>query len=260
LVSTTNPKVSSQACALLQDARNLTYRWICELEKKLESTHDEPSCTGLRRRLFMLAATCFSTLDVCSEHIPAILTTEEDFSIAIQCAVIVHDNTPLSLSGDNSVYLTRMISRHRRLLHSLEPIFSQSSHAGAFDHALSRLWLGFRRRISSSWHVLPRPSYRWISCVAEGGHKVHYDLLTGKLLINGKPLGKLPQEIVEHPTYASVLGTVSVILGPSLPFLRSFQKILDVGPADIPGMGFMTRSTVSGYQVRGFSPFAFFND
>ncbi|KAF8500764.1 hypothetical protein F5888DRAFT_1888086 [Russula emetica] len=132
-----------------------------------------------------------------------------------------------------SVYLTRMISHHRRLLHSLEPIFSQSSHVGAFDHALSRLWLGFRRCPSSSWHVLPRPSSRWISCVAEGQHKVHYDLLTGKLLINGKPLGKLPQEIVEHPTYASVLGT----------------KILDVGPADVPGMGFMTRSTVSGYQI-----------
>jgi len=157
----------------------------------------------------MLAATCFSTLDVCPEHIPAILTTEEDFSIAIQCAVIVYDNTSLSLSGDNSVYLTRMISRHRRLLHSLEPIFSQPSRAGAFDHALSRLWLGFRRRTSSSWHVLPGPNSRWISCVAEGQHEVHYDILTGKLLLNGKPLGKLPQEIVEHPTYASVLGTVS---------------------------------------------------
>jgi hypothetical protein len=188
------------------------------MEKKLGSTDDETSCAGLRRRLFMLAATCFSTLDVCSEHIPAILTTEEDFSIAIQCAVIVHDNTSLSLSGDDSVYVTRMISRHHRLLHSLEPIFSQSSHAGCFDHALSRLWLGFRRRTSSNWHVLPRPNSRWMSCIAEGQHKVHYDLLTGKLLINGKPLGKLPQEIIEHPTYASVLGTVSGQTGAFLTF------------------------------------------
>jgi hypothetical protein len=226
LASTTDPNISSRAGAVLRDARNLTYQWICELEKKLESTHDEDetSCAGLRRRLFMLAATCFSTLDVCSEHTLAILTTEEDFSIAIQCAVIVHDNTSLSLTGDHSVYLTRMISRHRRLLHSLVPIFSQSSHAGAFDHALSRLWLGFRRRTSSSWHVLPRPNSRWISCVAEGLHKVHYDLLTGKLLINGKPLGKLPQEIVEHPTYASVLGTVSGQTGAFLTFPEIFSE------------------------------------
>ena len=38
-----------------------------------------------------------------------------------------------------------------------------------------------------------------------------------------------------------------------------FQKILDVGPADIPGMDFMTRSTVSGYQVKRYSVLVFFS-
>ncbi len=167
----------------------------------------------------MLATTCFSTFDVCPEHIPAILATEEDFSIAIQCAVIVHDNTPPSVSDDSSLYLARMLSRHRRLLHYLEPILGQSLpavigqvkllHAGAYDHALAKLWLGYRRRTFSSWHVLQRSNSRWICCIAEGGHEVHFDLLTGQLLIGGKRLGRLPQEIVEHPTYASILGTVS---------------------------------------------------
>jgi len=199
---------------LLRKARHLTYRWICKIRKKLDSMQDEASCTGLRRRLCMLAATCFSTIDVCSDHIPA--ATEEDFSVAVQCAVIVHDNTPPSLSDCNSFFLTRMLSRHRRLLRYLEPIFNQSIpggvkllHEDAFDHALARLWLGYRRDISSHWYALPGPNSRWISCRAEGGHEVHYDLLTGHLLINGKPLGRLPQEIAEHPTYTSVLGAVS---------------------------------------------------
>jgi hypothetical protein len=165
----------------------------------------------------MIAATCFSTFDVCSEHVPAILATEEDFSIAIQCAVIIHDNTPPSLLNESS--LARMLSRHRRLLHRLEPTFGQLMpgdlsevkllHAGAYDEALKRLWLGYRPDISSRWHALPWPDYRWISCGAEGGHEVHFNLLTGQLLINGKPMGRLPLDIMEHPTYASVLGTVS---------------------------------------------------
>jgi hypothetical protein len=219
LASITDSDISSRACALLREARNVTYRWICEVGKKLESTHDETSCAGLRRRLCMLAVTCFSTFDVCSKHMPHALASDEDFSIAIQCAVIVHDNTPQCLSDSNSNYLALIISRHCRLLHYLEPNFSQSLpavlgeaillHARAFDDALAQLWLGYRRRTSSNWHALPRPNSRWISCVAEGGHVVHYDILTGRLLINGKPLGRLPQEIVEHPTYASVLGTVS---------------------------------------------------
>jgi hypothetical protein len=165
----------------------------------------------------MLAMTCFSTFNVCSTYIPISLASDEDISIAIQCAVIVHDNTPSSLSFEDSLYLTHMISRHHRLLHYLEPVFSQPLllgqgkllHACAFDHALTRLWLGFRRKRSSSWHALPGANSRWISCFTEGEHEVHYDLLTGQLLINGKPLGRLPKKIVEHPTYASVLGTVS---------------------------------------------------
>ena len=184
----------------------------------------------------MLSVTCFSTFDVCSEYIPTILSTEEDFSVAMQCAVIVHDNTPPSLSDENSPYLSRILSRHRRLLHYLEPILGQSLpavvgpakslHAGAYDHALARLWLGYRRRTFSSWNVLQRSNSRWICCITEGGHEVHFDLLSGQLLISGKRSGRLPQEIVEHPTYASILGTVSCLNHFFGPFWRLFPDAL----------------------------------
>jgi len=169
----------------------------------------------------MLAATCFSTFDVSLEHIPAILAGEEDVSVAMQCAVIVHDNTLSSLSDDSSLYLTRMLSRHRRLLHNLEPIFSQSLpyvlgkarllHSDAYDHALARLWLGYHhdRGSLSSWHALPKPISRWISRVTKSGQEIHYDLLTGELLIGGTRLGILPKKIMEHPIYVSIFGTVS---------------------------------------------------
>ncbi|KAH8992974.1 hypothetical protein EDB92DRAFT_1796714, partial [Lactarius akahatsu] len=103
----------------------------------------------------------------------------------------------------------------------------------SFDQGLASLWPGFRRQLSSNWHVLPSPNSRWISCVVDGRQEVHYNLLTGQLFIAGKPLGRLPQEIIEHSTYASALGS----------------RILDVVPADIPGMEFMTRSNVSRYQM-----------
>ena len=204
---------------------------MCELGLKLDHTQDETFRAGLRCRLFMLATTCFSTFDVCPQHIHVILSVEEDFSIAMQCAVIAHDNTPPSLSHDSSLYLARMLSRHRRILHYLEPILCQSLpgvvghvkllHTSAYDRALAKLWLGYRRRTFSNWHMLQRSNSRWICCIAEGGHEVHFDLLTGQLLIGGKQLGRLPQEIVEHPTYASILGTVSFwyYLDPFCPLL-----------------------------------------
>jgi hypothetical protein len=198
----------------------LTHRWIGEVQEKLDSIQDGASRAGLQHRLCMLAATCFSTFDVCSAN-PAALASDKDLSIAMQCAVIVHDNTPPSLSEDNSLYLTGMLSRHHRLLHNLEPIFRQTlspqavlgqaelSHAGAYNDALSKLSSGYYQRNSASWHALPSPDFRWISCVTEAGQEVHYDLLIGELLIDGKRSGTLPQEIVEHPTYKSMFGEVS---------------------------------------------------
>jgi len=212
----------------------VTYQWIGEISRQLDSTEDETSRAGIRRRLCMLAATCLSTFDVCPEHIPATLSSEEDFSVAMQCAVIVHDNAsfdiPQALPDDGNerlseaeylqrVYNNRMLHRHYRLLHNLEPIFSQPFppirgraellHGGAYDVALSRLWVGYRRCNTSGWHALPGPGSRWISCVAQGGQKVDYDLLTGKLLIGGKRLGGLQQDIVMHPTYTSIFRGVS---------------------------------------------------
>ncbi|KAH9056705.1 hypothetical protein EDB87DRAFT_1793974 [Lactarius vividus] len=227
--------VCQKAYALLRKARNVAHKWIGDLDSKLDVTEDETSRTNLRLRLCTLAATCFSTYDVCLEHVPLILASDDDIAIAVHCAVIVHDNTPSILEDDHSRYLIRLLNRHHRLLHFLEPFLHEcvKSKPSGFDHGFINLWPGFRRQLSSNWRVLRSPNSRWISSVVEGGQKVRFNLLTGQLLIGGKPLGRLPQEIIEHSIYASVLGT----------------RVLDVIPADVPEMEFMTRSIVSGYQI-----------
>ena len=214
LSSTRDSAICQGAYALLQKARSVAYKWINELGSKLDMTEDETSRATLCRRLCTLAVTCFSTYDVCLEHVPWILTSDDDIAIAVHCAVIVHDNTPSVLEDDHSRYLIRILNRHRRLLHFLESFFriDVKSNPSGFDRGLASLWPGFRRKISSGWHVLPSPNSRWISCIVAGGQEVHYNLLTGQLLIGGKPLGKLPQQIIEHSTYASVLGGVSVFV------------------------------------------------
>ncbi|KAI9431719.1 hypothetical protein H4582DRAFT_2084583 [Lactarius indigo] len=224
--------ICERAYTLLRKARSVAHKWIDELGSKLDMAEEETSRATLRRRLCTMAATCFSTYDVCLEHVPWTLTSDNDVAIAVHCAVIVHDNTPSILEDD---YLIRLLNRHRRLLHFLEPHLRERvlSNPSGFDNGLASLWLGFRRQTTSNWHALPRPNSRWILCTLEGGREVHYNLLTGQLLIGGNPLGRLPQDIIQHSTYASVLGT----------------RVLDVVPADIPEMEFMTRSDVHGHQI-----------
>ena len=240
---------------MLRNARSVAYKWIGEIVSKLDEIEDETSHAKLRRRLCTLAATCFSTYDVCLEHVPWTLSSDNDIAIAVHCAILVYDNTPSNLRGDDSRHLSRLLNQHRRLLHFLEPFLCgcvQSNQLG-FDHGLAMIWPEFHRQTSSNWHVLPTPNSRWISCFVEDGRGVHYNLLSGKSLIGGKPLARLPQDIIQHSTYANILGTVSVIIILIYAYLRVFiysmQRMLDVVPSENPKMEYMTRSNVSGYQV-----------
>ncbi len=182
------------------------YKWIDELNVKLDIAEDEKSCTSLRQRLCTLAATCFSTYDVCLKHTPSILATDDDIAIAVRCAGVFFDNV-------HSTIEYRLLNRHHRLLHFLEPLLCErvQSNPSGFDSGITSLWPGFHRQTSSNWQVLSDASSRWISCTMEGGQEVHYNLLTGELLIGGKPFERLPQEIIQHSTYANVLGAVSVL-------------------------------------------------
>ncbi len=172
---------------------------------------DDDMSRDLRQRLRTLAATCFSTYDVCVDHVPSILSSADDVAVAVHCAGIIFDNTPGSSFVEHGD-LGRLLNRHHRLLHFLEPFFREAvcSDPTGIDQGLTHLWPGFRRQASSNWQVFPNPNSRWIACTVDSGQGVHYNLLTGQLLVGGKPRGKLPREIINHPTYVKVLGAVSV--------------------------------------------------
>jgi hypothetical protein len=211
LSSTKDPDICARAYILLRNVRTVTHRWVGQLCSKLDVAQDETSRANLRHQLCSLAATCISTFDVCVEHVPNVFSTDDDLAIVMQCAVIVHDNIPL-IRDDVSHFLNRTLNRHHRLLHVLEKVFLEAlrSNSSGFDLALSRLWSGYRRQSSSTWRVLPAPNSRWFSCNTEGGQEVLYNIITGELLVGGKPLGRLPKEIIEHSTYATILGKVGI--------------------------------------------------
>ncbi|KAK0465634.1 hypothetical protein IW261DRAFT_1160647 [Armillaria novae-zelandiae] len=86
--------------------------------------------------------------------------------------------------------------------------------------------------------VVHSPNHRWINTLTavdadQQSQPVHLNLLTGLLLINGKPLGRLPKDITSHATYVRIFGT----------------KILDIVPSDKPGIEYATRLPILGWQV-----------
>jgi hypothetical protein len=90
---------------------------------------------------------------------------------------------------------------------------------------------------------------------AERGEQyVDWDILHGTLLVNGNPVGRLPDLITSHATYVRTFGQVVETLHLMTEGeLNIFQRILDVIPSAVMGYDYSTRSCVQGYQVGDYS-------
>lgn len=204
-----------------------------------------------------MAATCRATFDVDPHHLRYLLESADDTAIALECAIIVHDNTPLALRAAPPDLL-KLLYRDRRLSHYLERFLAQRVRQDrrGMDNAILSLWTAYIPG-STGWLKLSTPNSRWLEAQTMTKYAstmpqiVHLNLLEGRLLVDGKPLGRLPHEIVQHSTYNRIFGQVSTfnqkIASPSIDVFS--QKILDVVPSDMPGMEYASRASVFEHQA-----------
>ncbi|KAH7882707.1 hypothetical protein F5I97DRAFT_1931318 [Phlebopus sp. FC_14] len=207
LAPANDKQVLSKACALLRNIREKTFAWVKELSSKLASIHDTNESEELRQRLLETAAICRSTYDVGIDFVGLVLQHPRDIEILVCCSIIVHDNIQAGTPTTSNL----LLDRDRRLSWTLESTLFQriESHPKGLDEAITHVWSAYRR--CSKWQKLKHPNSRWLQChtsdaTGQGPQQVNYNLLSGSLLIDGKPLGRLPDEIVQHPLYLSLFG------------------------------------------------------
>lgn len=256
LASVDDADVEVQGLRFLRDCRGVSHRWMRQLAKRLNDSDNEAQITEFQQRLWEIAATCRATYDVDPELLHSLLSTSEDVAIALECAIYFHDNTPADITSLSDVH-KQLIARDRRLAQSLELLLRSRIErvSKCLDDAIASVWSSFT---PTRWTTSRRPNDRWLTCETASVHgqttqTVQFNLLEGLLLINGKPLGRLPKMIVQHPTYTRIFGRVSKlcyihdIAVSNLHIVE--QKVLDVIPSDMAGMEFATRSLIQGHQV-----------
>ncbi|EGO02914.1 hypothetical protein SERLA73DRAFT_70404 [Serpula lacrymans var. lacrymans S7.3] len=238
LSSALDEDVKQKIYCLLREVRCTTFQWVNQLSIKLEEAGDgDTQSKDFQSRVRDMAATCRATYDVDPHHLPFLLSRPNDVAAFIQCAVIIYNNLPPDLDQLPS-YSKILVERERRLSHSLENEISrriQEDRTG-FDTAILSIWHGYRP--GSPWQNLEYPNENWLSSSTSNADNqqsqcLHYNVLEGRLLIDGKPLGHLPLSYIQHPTYRLVFG----------------QRVSSVIPADMPGMDFAMRSSFYGHQV-----------
>ncbi|KAG2112417.1 hypothetical protein DEU56DRAFT_935108 [Suillus clintonianus] len=229
--------VIQRSYKLLRAVRNTTFKWVQELSKALREAADEKSSLECEARVRDMAVICRSTYDVGPNDITALLQSPQDLEILSYCSIIVRDNTPPDLPALPPIPRL-LLDRDRRLSHFLEIYFRShvEDDQEGLDRAMKHLWPAYRRH--TCWTVLGSPNSRWLRCETAPSddiscQTIHFDMLTGRLLVDGKPLARLPDRFLQHASYTALFG----------------HHVLDVFPTKIPGVEFATKAVIRGFQI-----------
>jgi hypothetical protein len=259
LASSTDTTSHHDAYQFLREARGVTFKWLGELSVKLQQSEIGSEILDYQQRVCEMAAICRATYDVDPLHLTKLLSDAEDYFILISCFVTLYDNQPPTIEN-MPASLQVLLCRDTRLAHKTAPVILKALKASPriLDQPVSKYWNGYQPG-SSGWVSLSAPNSRWVSTTTkrmpeQSPQQVHLNLLEGRLLVHGKPLGRLPQEYVMHPTYTRLFAhashfTVSASLSSNMICHMFEQKVLDVVPANYPGMAFVTRTDIEGNLV-----------
>ncbi|KAL0572352.1 hypothetical protein V5O48_009608, partial [Marasmius crinis-equi] len=226
--------VTQMVLALLKDAQHIAYNWMRDVAEKLQKTEDKSSSFELQLRLCELAAVCRATADFSGQHtspttFPSTLSSE----MFLHAGLVLRDNLPPNLESEGIASKAHIFAQDRRLSHYYEPILARiimNPGSLVFDNAILQYWPSYTPR--ARWVQKTAPNDRWVH-----SHKgsLAFNMLENRLLVDGKPLSRLPLEIMSHPTYTRIFG----------------QSILDVAPSEQsePGTLFASKNLIHGHQV-----------
>ena len=234
------PDIKTMALSLLRNIREVAHSWTEILGQIIHNTTAPKVLLRLQQHRLRSAILCKTTFDVDASDLPSLLASANDVCTWIVCSNAVQENT-----GKNGVELTRDLRlpllRDQNLSHRLFRHFRTRIMQGnqeGLNKAIRHIWSGFEPT-SAGWTAVQAPSLqRWIMSVTEAkpgkaSQRVLYDLLEGKLLVDGVPFGRLPRMYTESRSYLRILGS----------------QIIRVVTADMEGMHYMSAQPINGHII-----------
>lgn len=229
-----NRSLIKRCLQLLARFRQVTLRWTRELAQALrQSGNDNQS----QQKLLKAALMCRKTYSVDAQYVNLVLGSRTDIATFVECSIQVHDNCPDDVA-QLPPSLQQAFFRDQRLSSSVEPRLAQlirDNNPGVTE-GIKSIWQG--AHLPDSWDFVPKPLGQWVvtrTVPSEGSlpQSVHFDLIGGELLVDGRRLGRLPAEYTRHSLYRRIFGT----------------SILDVVAADEKGMSYRTTRLMFEHKV-----------
>ena len=208
LVRTKSAKIRMMAVEFLREARRVCLVWARELTAKLPEYG-----SGVREfqmRVVQMAATCRMTFSVEESFLWCVLRAGEDVSIFVECATMIRDNVHVTAEA-TTTGMKAILERDRRTAYIVEEHLRDAITNSHLGLDLKPIWSGYEP--GDTWTAMDSPNERWVHTYTKerpsnASQKVQYNLISGELLVDGKPTGRLPVSYTAHPTYQELLREV----------------------------------------------------
>ncbi|PYH83568.1 hypothetical protein BO82DRAFT_411285 [Aspergillus uvarum CBS 121591] len=232
-------QIQEECIAQLDGLRKISFKWVMTVGEKAGATDSNDHRNNLIASTAYLALMCVGTFDCENSHLERMLRNDLDAAVFIQCSMIIHDRKSL-LNGVSSCLLPIFYYRWQNIAFRGHRMLANNTVHGrttALDRAIQRTWAAYRP--GSPWTAAPNGSQCCVNSQmmvepgSNSGVVMHVNLLTGQLLINGRPLARLPGEFERHDTYRSLFG----------------HSLVEVMPSDLPGLEFSAQRPHMGQTI-----------
>ncbi|KAF8526784.1 hypothetical protein JB92DRAFT_2869478 [Gautieria morchelliformis] len=205
----------------LSSLRQTVEKWLVQILRLLEG--ETNLAIDMRNRAIQLAATCRSTFALEPADISQLF--EDPRNVSSFNMVPDHLSTL-------PIHIRYLVQRDIVLSVEVTSLLVQSilNNADGLDDAIHHVWEGFRRDPSIPWRPL---GDSWIACKTFACY-VHLNLLDGNFLVDGKTVGCLPKNILQHPLFMSVFPG---------------QVAMGVVPSTMRGMAYQLSRNIKNQQV-----------
>jgi len=211
---------STGSLVLLQRARGITAQWMTLLREETRLAKD--SSVAKRCQMYTIWAATLCKRTYASHAESTELLDSPSLATFVECCITLHSNLTSELQALPQI-LSAAIVMDFKMMHQVQDILCSSmvAHPEAFLVALASVWPEPEGTTRQAHDVRIDEAACWLtvniaavdaSCHAQ---TVKYNYLHGLLLVDGMPVGQLPQEYQNDPMLKDLFGEQSLLTYPS---------------------------------------------
>lgn len=192
---------------------------------------DEEGSQNNRRLLHIAASACRATYDVDARHVSRVLCNDEDVACLVASSIMVHETATKDPSASQENV------QDARISHALEDCLRKMvlDCPTGMNAAVTGLLTG--AVIKAPWGICSTNS-SWMASstertVFQEPWTLHYHILSGELLVDGRPPGRIPEIFEQDEIFARVFEA----------------RVLRVFSSDMPGMTYTVSQPINGHRV-----------